>query len=57
MGSTLGDLTRTGLSVALFKICASWMKALVVLDPYYNVGILCVGSCRIDSKSVAAWRK
>ena len=57
VGSTLGDLAWTGLSVALFKIWASCMKALVVLDPYSNVGMLRLGSCRIASRSVAAWRR
>ena len=57
LGSTLGDIAWAGLSVALFKIWESCMKALVVLDPYSNVGMLRLGSCRIASRSVAAWRR
>ena len=57
VGSTLGASARTGISVALRNISAHWMKALVVLEPYSNVGMLRLGSCRIASKSVAAWRR
>ena len=57
IGSILGDIAWTGLSVARFKIWASCMKALVVLDPYSNVGMLRLGSCRIASTSVAAWQR
>ena len=53
-GATLDGSARTGLSVARFKICASWMYALVVFDPYCSDGMLRLGSCRMARMSVAA---
>ena len=53
-GATLGGSARTGLSVARFKICASWMYALAVFDPYCSDGMLRLGSCKMARMSVAA---
>ena len=43
-----------GFVVALLRICATWMNALVVVDPYWRDGMLLVLSCKIVKMSEAA---
>ena len=49
----LGPLADIGGIVPLFNICASWMYVFVIFEPYCNVGMLFLGSCKIANRSVA----
>ena len=49
--------TFAGLTVARFKICAKWMYAFVVGEPYVRVGMVCFGAFNMFRISVAACRR
>jgi hypothetical protein len=65
LGAGASNVGREGMSggccagfvMALLGICATWMNALVVVDPYWRDGMLLALSCKIVKMSEAAWRR